>query len=693
MDAAWVSPEIIDDGDITQTGYVQATADRESSQEAQNGDKTHETDTPERPEKPRRKRGRIARDPLNQTFLFECRDADDMETSLRDFLKDTTSPPEHTTVEFRFPASAAFMVYPSGHSQAVKDPLQRIFSKKAVSVIEALQPTYNPKDQVDKQRSIAKICVETVAKADGFKYGFNNNWISKEDGASRFSYFCNDSSLNKARAGNPAASNRVAHKKAQKQVYECEGTVAVKFYNTKQMLEVLYKHIPCHSSYAARAPIPRKGTRRRLLMEVFEPDKLPTIRTPGGQGKKVKYERQKARLSIGAGSPSVGDCSDSAQPDMPGEGSQQGAEKASTSNEIPVFPAQKLKDLQNTPVKSRPTLKKRKAEGSNIPGTLSGFMDGDEIHMGEEPPNKKQASAKKSRKSKRGQTEQDAINFDDSGIVAPGLSEPVALQGQAKLVSVSAASINPPGQPSELAILKAKLAQAEQQIQRLEAAKGPAAASLESYYYAPPGYYQQPPPQDPYPSQQQWQPYPGYVPPPQPFPEHYAAPPGANIQFKNKTQAAVGARKPSSSVPSSPGSTLQLLAGIAEAAAGASERTGSSSRDNTNPLQTVNRVAAAAERSTIAGPNSPKQADTGVVSPPDRTSPSTSADTTKTSSEPETSTPAPNIANLDIAAAMGEGTIKIANNHQRSTLASRVASSMGQPKHYAPKLKRGHGPS
>jgi hypothetical protein len=600
MDAAWGSPEVIGDGNVTQAGYVEANTDRHGSQDDENGGETRETETPERPEKPRRKRGRIAKDPLNQTFLFECRDADDLETSLRDFLKETTSPPEHTTVEFRFPAGAAFMVYPAGHSQAIKDPLQRIFGKKAVSVVEALQSTYNPKDQIEKQRSIAKICVETVTKADGFKYGFNNNWISKEDGASRFSYFCNDSSLNKARAGNPAASNRVAHKKAQKPVYECEGTIAVKFYNTQQMLEVLYKHIPCHESYAARAPIPRKGTRRRLLMEVFEPDKLPAVRTPGGQGNRLKYEKRKAKLSLENGGTQSG-CSgsDSAPLDPYQEGLHADVEPASASNEPPIFPAEKLKDLQETPPRSRPTPKKRKANGPSVPGPTSGIMDGAEISTGEERPNKRQGTVKKSKKSKKGQSEQDAINPDDDGIIAQASAESTALPGQPAPTDGIAAPTTTVGQPSELDILKAKLAQAEQQIQRLEAAQGSTATPPpQSYYYAPPGYYQQPPPQYQYPPQQHWPPYPVYGPPPQQVPPHQAARPGANVQFKNTTHAGFGVLKPPRPVPSSPGATPQLLSIVAEAAADASGKTNDASGDKTVPPQTMDQEATGAKSAT-----------------------------------------------------------------------------------------------
>jgi hypothetical protein len=495
MNAACIQPGVVGDGGTNQADNVQDNSDDDSPQDRGNGNKMHEMEQPEQPEKPRRKRGRIAKDPLNETFLFECRDVDDLEIMLRDFLKSTTSPPEHTTVEFRFPSGAAFMVYPPGHSQAIKDPLQRIFSKKAVSVVEALQPTCNPKDQIEKQRSIAKICVETIGKADGFKYGFNNNWISKEDGASRFSYFCNDSSLNKARAGNPAASNRVAHKKGQKPVYECEGTIAVKFWASKQMLEVLYKHIPCHETYAARAPIPRKGTRRRLLMEVFEPAKLPAPKIPGGQRNEVRCERRTERLASHSG---VRSCSDidgtgSVPPDPMQKGLYQSSESASiaisASEEPQLFPAEKLKELQNSRQKTRQISKKRKPRISNISETMSGLIEGEEIRMAGERPNKKQATAKTTRKSKHDIPKQPAIIIDDDdGMAAPIYAEQAA----------------PSAQPSEIEILKAKLAQAEQQIKRLEAEKSsPARPPPQPYYYVPPGYYPPPPPQYQYPSQQQ----------------------------------------------------------------------------------------------------------------------------------------------------------------------------------------------
>ena len=47
--------------------------------------------------------------------------------------------------------------------------------------------------------------------------------MSNEDKANRFSYYCNDSVLNKGRAANEAVSKVKLGIKIRKPVYECEG--------------------------------------------------------------------------------------------------------------------------------------------------------------------------------------------------------------------------------------------------------------------------------------------------------------------------------------------------------------------------------------------------------------------------------------------------------------------------------------
>ena len=707
MDTDWVPTEASNNGNEPQSGYVPANEEESASQDHDEGDETHEKGTPERPGKPQRKRGRIAKDPQGQTFLFHCRNAEDLETMLRDYLKDATSPPEHTTVEFHFPVSSAFMVYPPGHSHAIKDPLKRIFAKTALSVVDALQPTLNPKDQYEKQRSIGKVCVEACQAADGFKYGFHNSWISKEDQASRFSYFCNDSSLNKARAGNPAASNRVAHKKAQKPVYPCEGNVTIKFSVTKELLEVHYKHIPCHETYAARAPIPRKGTRRRMLMEIFEPDALPKPKTPSERARRRDYKAEKAqaemnkmkklhasRVSLDGLSASSDGGGGSAQPEASRVDRQdsfgpilelvnsieaEAEGPAPESNERPLFPAEKLKDLQKGPVELPPA-QKRRAARPTLPGTMSGFMDGNEIRMGEERPAKKQKTAK-AKKSKKGQTEQDPINVNDN-------TNPVVA-----------------GQPSELDILKAKLAQAEQRIQRLEGEKGsPAMPPPPQAYYYPPQAYHQPPPHYQYqhPPQQQWQPHPGYGPPPpsHPYPPQQvpsqaefgmlkpAHRPRSRPAFAHPpAHATFGILKLSKGGPAHSVGEQPFLPGIVEAAAGATSEAAATAKDDTNALVPSRNDSNASTDTTPSAERTGNSTENATAPATSEDPQESIASSNQAVSRPITNTPAHDVATTESAGNNDIASLQSANPKSRMTLATRAPSSMNEVRFYTPKLK------
>jgi len=71
-----------------------------------------------------------------------------------------------------------------------------------MTILEALENTADPKEKMRKQRSIAKCCVEAIQRTDGYRYSFHNCWNSREDDSFRFSYYCNDSLLNKDRAAN-----------------------------------------------------------------------------------------------------------------------------------------------------------------------------------------------------------------------------------------------------------------------------------------------------------------------------------------------------------------------------------------------------------------------------------------------------------------------------------------------------------
>jgi hypothetical protein len=125
---------------------------------------------------------------------------DDLRTCLRVHraTPNPEYPPEHTTIELIFPISAAFLVSdPFGVTQTgpklaqaskVLHSLYGTPNSTVVSVMEATTPMPDPKDNMKKQRVIAKTCVEAIQLADGNRYTFHNNWWSKEDEANRFSY-------------------------------------------------------------------------------------------------------------------------------------------------------------------------------------------------------------------------------------------------------------------------------------------------------------------------------------------------------------------------------------------------------------------------------------------------------------------------------------------------------------------------
>ncbi|KAF2031336.1 hypothetical protein EK21DRAFT_63660 [Setomelanomma holmii] len=155
--------------------------------------------------------------------------------------------------------------------------------KVSLSIMEALQATTDPKEKMRKQRAIAKCCVDAIQRTDGYRYSFHNCWNSREDDSFRFSYYCNDSLLNKDRAANGKGAK--LGKRATKPVYDCKGVLSIKFSATKQTLDVFYKHVPIHKTYEERAPPPRKDSKRRKYLEEHHPDALVRIVTRPKQQK------------------------------------------------------------------------------------------------------------------------------------------------------------------------------------------------------------------------------------------------------------------------------------------------------------------------------------------------------------------------------------------------------------------------
>ncbi|ETI22485.1 hypothetical protein G647_06560 [Cladophialophora carrionii CBS 160.54] len=277
--------------------------------------------------RPRRKRGRHPKDPLGQTVRFQCSRLEDLEANLREYLANPVHPAEHTTLEFSFPVTAAFLI-PAREALGTADPGDKmtpftysLFKKSAVSVVDALHNIPDPKEQMITQKRISKSLVEAISEIDGFRYSFHNNWLSNADQANRFSYYCNDSILNKGRAANEGLAKIRGGVKSRKPVYECEGGIWIKFSLTKNNLQLDYKHIPIHPTFEETAPLPRNGSKRRKLWEIFHPEKLPQNRGRFAKDKSNPQEKARKRKSTD-------------DPKTPGRRKRRATEPASQCNDL-----------------------------------------------------------------------------------------------------------------------------------------------------------------------------------------------------------------------------------------------------------------------------------------------------------------------------------------------------------------------
>lgn len=460
-----------------------------------------------------RPRGRHAKDPLGQSICFKCQRVEDMETKLREYLDNPTGEAEHTTLEFSFPVTAAFMV-PKREPIGPQTPDKRIpyvysaFNKTAVSVIDALHTIKDPKEQALTQRSISKTLVESVQRADGYKYSFHNHWLSREDQASRFSYYCNDSMLNKGRAANEGAAKVRNSVKIRKPVYECQGLLSVKFSVTKMSLELHYKHVPVHPTYEERAPPPRRDSKRRKLLEIFHPELLPTLArqkrykkksTPSPKDQPTRKRRATEPLPH-PGTDTVPDSGreNSLQPLFDFLGSAEGLQQEPSDGVAGDQPeggiatvsalasgTEAVADRENAAGESP----ERDAPPPRFPGMMSGFMSGENITWGPRP-NIKKLRQKERRKER-------AIRLS-----APA---PTAPSGSTNEHSPTLSLNTPAPTPtSELDTLRAQLQAAEQKIRDMEAEKARMNAPISWNPSPQPGYthpyYPPPPPQHyPYP--------------------------------------------------------------------------------------------------------------------------------------------------------------------------------------------------
>ncbi|KAF2276016.1 uncharacterized protein EI97DRAFT_433946 [Westerdykella ornata] len=161
-------------------------------------------------------------------------------------------------------SSAAPTAPPAPNSS--NPPQQRSNEKVTMTIDSVLTPTLSRDDRLTKNRQLvfAKALIAAVQRADGFRYSFHNSWYSGRDHrAFGFSYYCNDSFLNKDRAANGKGTK--LGKRATKPVFPCGGLVRMLFSAVEKTLVLEYRHNPCHKTYAERAPPPRPNAKRRRV--------------------------------------------------------------------------------------------------------------------------------------------------------------------------------------------------------------------------------------------------------------------------------------------------------------------------------------------------------------------------------------------------------------------------------------------
>lgn len=169
-------------------------------------------------------RGRPHADQNQVTIAVQCPSQHDFEQSLRAFLADPNHNRAHTVYSCVFPISAAFQVDlgPEDRGPAASNsyrygpistpytasaPIQAGHIVRSMSIMEALSYTPDdPKERMRRQRAVARSLKIAIEKVDGHRYAYSNGWLGRENDAFRFSYFCNDSMLNKDRSA--AGSNK-----------------------------------------------------------------------------------------------------------------------------------------------------------------------------------------------------------------------------------------------------------------------------------------------------------------------------------------------------------------------------------------------------------------------------------------------------------------------------------------------------
>jgi hypothetical protein len=128
-------------------------------------------------------------------------------------LEDPPTEAEHASCQITLLATASLVVPESAQTDAsARNPApsnRKVPECAPQSVLETLVPVVaDPKEMMKTQRAASKVCVAAIQRVDGYRYSFHNNWKSGEEDAFRFSYYCNDSLLNKDRVANGKAGSQ-----------------------------------------------------------------------------------------------------------------------------------------------------------------------------------------------------------------------------------------------------------------------------------------------------------------------------------------------------------------------------------------------------------------------------------------------------------------------------------------------------
>ena len=330
-----------------------------------------------------------------------------------------------------------------------------------------------------------------------------------------------------------------------------------KFQSRCTIRRVMLSFCDIDPTYDERAPIPRNGSRRRKLMELFHPEKLPQrkarvdkpkVPKEPKKPKEPKVHKEPKRKSTGdlggarrkrraaetisqpqddSAIESANDKDSSLQPLFDFLGNVDEIQR--TVESAPPAIAGRSEEIAETP-----DIPARRTKEAPFPGMLSGSLQGNKITWDE-------ASRQKTEKTgpNKGSTNRTGAPAGVPPYVPPQPDSTVMPQGCGPSPALSSSS--------ELEALKARLQQMERKFQELEAEKSqarPATATRNQHqqkplppqlpapglppgYYPPPNYQYGPPPprwQQPYAYGSCPQPD-ALLGPPHAYPHHYQQPP------------------------------------------------------------------------------------------------------------------------------------------------------------------------